>query len=317
MKTVILDATTLGNDIDLSVFNEFGETDIYQKSEPSEVESRISDADFVIINKVKLNESNLKNAHKLKLICIAATGYDNVDISYCKEKGIGVSNVVGYSTDSVAQLTVLMALSLVTHLPQYNRFVESGEYTDSGIQNRLIPVYHSISALTWGIVGYGNIGKKVGEIAKALGCNVIVNKRNSDGIENFADIDTLCRTADIISVHTPLNGDSKNLINRERIKMMKKSAVFINVARGAVVDENALCEAVLNNEIGGIGVDVYSTEPFPADSPYNKVSNLDNVCLTPHMAWGSYEARCTCIKEMMLNVKAFLNCEIRNRVDLL
>ena len=123
MKTVILDASTLGNDIDLSVFNEFGETEIFQKTEPGEVESRISDADFVIINKIKLNKENLKNAHKLKLICIAATGFDNVDISYCKEKGIGVSNVVGYSTDSVAQLTVLMALSLITHLPQYNLYV--------------------------------------------------------------------------------------------------------------------------------------------------------------------------------------------------
>ena len=314
MKTVILDASTLGNDVDLTLFEEFGETEIYSQTLPAQVEERIKNADFVIINKIILNESNLKYADNLKLICIAATGFDNVDTVYCNKRGIAVSNVIGYSTNCVSQLTVSMALSLITHLPEYNRYTESGEYTINGIQNCLTPVYHEISGMTWGIVGYGNIGKKVGNIAKALGCNVVVNKRNPAGIENFVDIDTLCKNSDIISIHTPLNDDTKNFINKDRIALMKSNAILINVARGAVVDEKALCDAVKYGRIGGIGVDVYSTEPFGADSPYAEIANLSNVCLTPHMAWGAYESRIRCINEIKLNIKAFLEGKERNRV---
>lgn len=314
MKTVILDAATLGNDVDLSVFNEFGKTDIYQTTKSNEIEGRISDADFVIVNKIRLNETNLENAEKLKLICVAATGFDNIDTVYCRKQGIAVSNVVGYSTDCVAQLTVSMALSLITHLPEYNSFTESGKYSESGVQNCLTPVYHEIAGKTWGIVGYGNIGKKVGEIAKALGCNIIVNKRNRNNIENFCDIDELCQKSDIISLHTPLSNETENLINKKRIFMMKESAILINVARGAVVDEAALCRAVKENKIGGIGVDVYSSEPYGSESPYAKVSHFPNVCLTPHMAWGAYEARVRCINEIKLNIKSFLNGITRNEV---
>lgn len=314
MKTVILDAATLGDDIDLTLFDEFGETKIYRQTPPEQTAERIKNADFVIINKIKLNETNLKYADNLKLICIAATGFDNVDTDYCRRCGIAVSNVVGYSTNCVSQLTIAMALSLITHLPEYNCCTESGEYTRSGVQNCLTPVYHEIAGKTWGIVGYGNIGKKVGSIAEALGCNVIVNKKNPDGLENFTDIDTLCRNSDIISIHTPLNSATKNLINKERIAMMKPNAIVINVARGAVVDEAALCSAVKSGAIGGIGVDVYTTEPYGDDSPYAAVAGLDNVCLTPHMAWGAYEARIRCINEIKLNIKAFLEGKERNRV---
>ena len=314
MKLVILDAATLGDDMDLSIFDEFGEKEVYMSTAPHEVEERIKHANAVIVNKIKMNESNLKNAERLKLICITATGYDNIDVEYCRKNNIAVCNVVRYSTQSVAQVTVSMALSLMTHLPEYTEFVESGKYAESGVSNRLTPVYHEICGKTWGIVGYGNIGAQVGCVAKALGCRVIVNKRTPIDGEECVDIDTLCRESDIISIHAPLTNQTRGLISREKINLMKKSAIVINVARGAVVDEMALCDAVKEGRIGGLGCDVYSVEPFQKDSPYASVAHLRNVCLTPHMAWGAYEARVRCLNEIKLNIKAFLNGKLRNRV---
>ncbi len=313
MKIVILDADTLGKDIDLSIFDALGETVIYNMTAPKEVAERIKGADAVIINKVKLNEENLENSG-IKLICIAATGYDNVDTAYCKEAGIAVTNVVGYSSNSVAQVTASMVLSLATHIPEYNRAVESGSYTKSGVQNCLTPVYHELAGKVWGIVGYGNIGKNVGKIAEALGCRVVVCKRAPVDTAECVDIDTLCKISDIISVHTPLSEQTRELINRERIELMKETAIVVNVARGAVVDETALCNAVKNKKIGGIGVDVYSVEPMEETSPYAEVMHMDNVCLTPHMAWGAYEARVRCLNEIKLNIEAFLRGEKRCRV---
>ena len=318
MKITVLDGATLGNDL-LSVlpnfFNEFGELEVHLTTAPEKVADRISDTDIIIVNKIKLNESNLSNAKNLKLICVCATGYDNIDTTYCTARGIAVCNVVGYSTHSVAQLTVLMALTLINKLPDYTDYVNSGEYTNSGVANRLIPVYHEICGKTWGIVGLGNIGKQVARVAEALGCRVIVNKRTPD--ENFecVDIDTLCKTADIISVHTPLTNQTANLISKERIAMMKDGVIFINVARGAVADEAALCDAVLQGKIGGLGIDVYTTEPIPANHPYNKILGKSNVCLTPHTAWGAYEARLRCIEIIKENIIDFLNNGRKNRVN--
>lgn len=314
MNIVILDAKTLGDDMDVSIFEELGKTEVFPSTAPEEVEERIRYADIVILNKIKLNESNLKNAENLKLICITATGFDNVDIEYCRTHNIAVCNVTGYSTQSVAQLTVSMALSLITHLPEYNKSVESGEYTRSGVHNKLIPVYHEICGMTWGIIGYGNIGRQVGRVAEALGCRVIVNKRTPSPDIECVDIDTLCSEADIISIHAPLSDETRGLISREKIGLMKNFAIVINVARGAVVDEAALCDAVKTGRIGGLASDVFSVEPMQHDSPYNNVMHLPNVCLTPHMAWGAYEARVRCLEEIKLNIKAFLNGEKRNRV---
>ena len=318
MKITVLDGATLGNDL-LPVlpkfFNEFGELEVHLTTAPEKVADRISDTDIIIVNKIKLNESNLSNAKNLKLICVCATGYDNIDTAYCTARGIAVCNVVGYSTHSVAQLTVLMALTLINKLPDYTDYVNSGEYTNSGVANRLIPVYHEICGKTWGIVGLGNIGKQVARVAEALGCRVIVNKRTPD--ENFecVDIDTLCKTADIISVHTPLTNQTANLISKERIAMMKDGVIFINVARGAVADEAALCDAVLQGKIGGLGIDVYTIEPIPANHPYNKILGKSNVCLTPHKAWGAYEARLRCIEIIKENIIDFLNNGRKNRVN--
>ncbi|MDD6094300.1 MAG: NAD(P)-dependent oxidoreductase [Clostridia bacterium] len=307
MKITLLDAATLGEDLDISPLKRFGEVIAYPKSAPGEVAERIGDSDCVIVNKVKLNESTVGDAPNLKLVCIAATGYDNVDTEYMKSRGIGVCNAVGYSTDSVAQLTLAMALSLATNLPQFNSYVEMGEYSKSGNANCLTPVFHELSGKTWGIVGMGNIGKKVAQTAKALGCRIIVNKRTPDPQWECVDIDTLCKTADIISVHTPLNDSTRGLVSRERIASMKNDAVVINVARGAVCDEEALCEAIKEGRLGGIGVDVYSSEPFDESSPYYSVKSMPNVCLTPHMAWGSYEARVRLLNDIVKSIESYLS----------
>lgn len=315
MKIVILDAATLGDDIEFSLFDNIGRVEVYQTTAESELGERIADADVIIVNKIKLNTDNLPSAENLKLICVTATGFDNIDLGYCRKNKIGVCNVKGYSTNSVSQLTVSMALSLLMNLTSFDRYVKDGSYTRSGVQNYLKPTFHEAAGMKWGIVGLGNIGKMVARSAQALGAEVIVYTRTENPDYNCVGIDELCAEADIISVHTPLNNGTRNLINKERIEKMKNNAVFINVARGAVADERALADAVKNKKIGGIGIDVYSAEPLTADSPYNEIMDFDNVLFTPHMAWGAYEARVRCMEEIKKNIDAFFNGELRNRVD--
>ena len=317
MKIAIIDKMTLGDDLDISGAERLGTVVCYEQTTPDEVADHIGDADVVFVNKVKLGAQNLQKASNLKLICEAATGYDNIDLAYCESKGIAVCNVPGYSVYSVAQVTVSMVLSLVNHLRAYTGYTKDGTYSAGKSANILTPVYHELYGKTWGIVGYGGIGSRVGEIAKALGCRVLAFKRTpQEGIE-CADIDTLVAQSDIISVHIPLSGETRGLISRERVAKMKPGVIFVNTARGAVTDEAALCEAVKQGKIGGLGIDVYSVEPFGTDSPFYAIKDLDNVHLTPHMAWGAIEARERCFNEMLLNMQAFLNGEKRNRIDLL
>lgn len=312
MKIVVLDGKTLGDDINLNIFD--GDLQIYDTTATEDVEKRVSDAEVIIVNKIKLNEENLKNAKSLKLICVAATGYDNIDTDYCKKNGIAVCNVKGYSTQSVAQLTVSMALSLMMHQKTYNNFVISGEYTKSGVANRLSPTFYEVDGKTWGIVGLGNIGKQVARVAEAMGCKVLAFKRTPDEDYNCVSLLELIEKSDIISVHLPCTDETKGIISRELISRMKKNAILVNVARGAVVDEEALCDAILNEEIGGIGVDVYTKEPFDEMHSYNKIKHLDNVLLTPHIAWGAYEARNRCLFEIKKNIESFEKGEMRNRI---
>ena len=314
MKIVILDSGTLGADIDLSPIRSLGEVAEYKFTAPDEVADRLSDADVAVLNKIKLNESNLSGAKNLKLICVAATGYDNIDIAYCRERGIAVCNVPGYSTNSVAQLSVSMALSLVTHLDEFRSFVHSGEYSRSSSANRLEPVYHEIAGQTWGVVGGGGIGSKVAEIAQALGCRVLLCRRKPEERYEAADIDRICRECDIISLHVPLSDSTRGMISRERIASMKDGVVIVNTARGAVCDEAAIADGVLSGKIGALGCDVYSTEPFGEDHPFSAILDRPNVCLTPHMAWGSYEARNRCVRRMAENIKEFFAGNVHNRI---
>lgn len=315
MKIVILDKQSLGEDTPFSVLDKFGEVVFYDSSTLSEAIARAKDADVIIINKIKVTRELMESSHSLKLVCVFATGYDNIDVAAARKLGIGVCNVPGYSTDSVALFTISTVLALTSHLIEYRDFVKSGEYSSGNTPNRLTPVYHDLCGKTWGIVGYGNIGRAVGRVAEAFGAKVIVNKRTPVIDATVVDIDTLCRESDIITIHCPLNDESRNLINESRIALMKPSVILVNEARGAVLDESAVAAAVEEGRIAGFGCDVYSVEPFGKEHPYFAIKDRDNVILTPHAAWGSYEARARCIGIIADNIEAFNNKKTLNRVD--
>ncbi len=315
MEIVVLDAATLGVDTDLSPLMKQGNVTAWETTAPEKVAERIAQAEVIVSNKVRLTESVLCGAKKLKLICLSSTGYDCVDTAYCARNGIGVCNVPGYSTQSVAQLTVAMVLELVNHLGVYRDYVHSGAYSRSGVANALTPVWHELYGKTWGIIGGGNIGRQVAKIAEAFGCKVLVCRRKPDEVYETVDLDTLCTEADIISIHVPLTEETREMIGPKQIGLMKKDAVVVNVARGAVTDERALAEAVKAGRIGGLGVDVYSAEPFGADHPFSGILELPNVCLTPHTAWGAIETRNRCIAMVAENISAFRTGQRKNRVE--
>ena len=315
LKIVVLDAGTLGDDLSLAPLEALGEVTVYHTSPPDTVRARICGADAVILNKVKLGEAQLPDAPDAPgSVCVAATGFDNIDLAACRARGVAVANVRGYSSDSVAQVTVGLVLALACHLPQYCAVTADGSYTREGNANRLTPAYHEVAGMTWGVVGAGKIGSRVADVARALGCRVLTNRRTPDGVS--VDLDTLLRESDIVTVHTPLTPETRGLIGADEIAKMKDGALLVNMARGAVTDEAAVADAIRTGKLGGLGCDVFSVEPFPEDHPYFAIRNMENVLLTPHMSWGAYEARARCLDEMILNIKAFFSGEIRNRVDL-
>ncbi len=314
MNIAILDSATLGSDIDLTLFESLGEVSVYELTPRESVASRIANADVCIINKVRLDRDVLEDAKNLKLICIAATGYDNIDTDYCKSRGIAVCNVAGYSANSVSQLTLAMVLSASVNLQAYRELVVNGSYSNGSSQNILTPVYHELSGKTWGIIGFGGIGRRVAAAAQALGCNVVVNKRTPVDDAKCITLNELLEISDIVTVHVPLNDQTRKLIGKNELALMKQGAFLVNVARGAVLDEEAVANAVLSGKLGFFGCDVYSTEPMSVTHPFNRIKDLENVCLTPHMAWGAYEARVRCMNEIKQNINSFLNGETRNRI---
>ena len=314
-EIVLLDGATLGDDIDLSVLREQGHLTVWQGSSPDEIRARVREADVIVTNKCRLDEKTLAGAGKLRLICVAATGYDNIDVAWCRSRGIAVCNVVGYSTDSVAQLTAAMALDLVMHMPDFTAYVNDGRYTAGGVANRLFPAFHELRGKTWGIVGAGNIGHQVARVAEAFGCRVIVCRRRRDPDYETVSLEELCARSDILSLHVPLSAQTQGLIGRRELALMKPGAILINVSRGKVTDEAAVAEAFLAGKLGGLGVDVYSAEPFPSDHPFAALCGLPNVCLTPHMAWGAFEARQRCVSDMAESIRAFFEGKTRSRVD--
>ena len=315
MNIVILDRDSIGLDTPIEGLSHFGDVTVYDKTDALEVIDRVSDAECIILNKVKITEEVLRNARNLKLICIFATGFDNVDIAAARKYGVGVCNVPGYSTDSVALFTVASVLALYTHLREYNAYVTSGEYSASGIPNRLVPVYHEITGKTWGIVGLGNIGKAVARVAESLGARVIANKRTPVNEYECVDIDTLCRESDIITIHCPLNDETRGMIDKNRLALMKKDVLIVNEARGAVVNEADIADAVKKGMIGAFGSDIYSQEPFTTDHPFYEIKDFCNVLFTPHAAWGSFESRKRCIGIICDNISSYLSGGRSNRVD--
>ena len=226
---------------------------------------------------------------------------------------IAVANVRGYSTDSVAQVTVGLVLALVSHLPTYCAAVSDGTYSHSGQANLLTPPYRELAGMTWGVLGAGQIGSRVAGVARAFGCRVLTCRRHPDG--SSVSLETLLRESDIVTIHTPLTEETRGMIGKDQLALLRPGAILVNMARGAVTDEAAVAEAILAGRLGGFGADVYSTEPFGAEHPFSALLGMPQVCLTPHMSWGALEARERCLREMILNMQAFFRGELRNRVD--
>ena len=314
MNITVLDAATLGEDVTFEKWEALGNLTVYKYTSASEVVPRLKDSDIAIINKVKMTDEVIKSLPKLKLICVTATGYDNISLSACKERGVALCNVKGYSTHSVAQVTMALVLSLMTHLDEYCDSVKNGEYQKSGIENRLTPVFHELYGKTFGIVGLGNIGRQVARIAEAFGCNVLCFKRTPDQNYCCVDLETLLKNSDIVTLHLPLNDQTEKIIGKKELSLMKPNAILVNVSRGAVTDEKAVAEALKNHTIGGFATDVYSVEPMENISPLNEIKDFENVLLTPHMAWGAYESRIRCINEIAENIAAYIKNERRNRI---
>ena len=318
MNIVVLEQNSIGLDIDLTIYEEFGNVTYYGNT-VHEVAERIKDADIVIANKARLNEESMKDAPNVKLICEFATGYDNVDLEYCKKRGIAVANVVDYSTPAVAQHTFAMALYLLERLPYYDNYVKSGIYASQDRFSNFDKPFLELEGKRWGIVGLGNIGKKTAKIAKAFGCEVVyysVTGKNSNQEYKRVEFDELLETCDFMSVHCPLSDLTKNLIDYSAMKKMKKTAILLNVARGPVVNNADLYRALMEGEIYAAGLDVLEKEPITDENPLSKIKDSEKLIITPHMAWASTESRTRLAIEVYKNIKAFLNGEKRNIVNL-
>ena len=316
-KIVILDGKTLG-DIRLEKLSEIGEVKYYDTTDISEVKERVREANIVLTNKVILNRENLSEANNLEFIAEVATGFNNIDIEYAKERGIGVSNVAGYSTNAVVQHTFAATLALLDEVVYYDNYVKSGEYSKSGLFTCLDKPYYEIEGKTWGIIGLGNIGKKVAQIAEAFGAKVVYySTTGSNSNKEFSRVsfDDLLSKSDIISIHAPLNENTLGLINYEALCKMKNSAVLVNMGRGPIVVEEDLARAIDEDRIRGAALDVFEVEPIKINSPLLTMKNKDRIILSPHIAWASVEARERLFNEVVENITAFYNGEIRNRVD--
>lgn len=318
MKIVILERDTVGLDVSVDAINQFGEVTVYpMTTNEQDVHDRVKDADIIIANKSKLNEYSLKDAENVKLICEFATGFDNVDIDYCRKRNIKVCNVKGYSTDSVAQHTFALYFYLSEKLKYYDEYVKSGEYASQNNFSYFGKPFCELSQKTWGIIGMGNIGKKVASVAKAFGCRVIFySVTGKSTVKDYEQVsfDELLSQSDILSLHCPLSNLTRGLIDYDALSKMKKDAILINVARGPVVVDGDLKRALCENLIKGAGLDVTSTEPMRSENPLSEIKDSDKLIITPHLAWASFEARERVVSETVKNIEAFLNGNERNMV---
>ena len=319
MKTVFLDRNTIGFDVDVSIFRHFGELEEHNSCSREESKEYIREADIIIFNKTVMDEEFLLNAPKVKLLCVTATGFDNIDLEYARRNNIAVCNVRGYSTPAVVQHTFTLALYVLERISYYDDYVKSGQYCKSAGFSNFDERYYELEGKTWGIIGLGNIGKGVAGVAEAFGCNVIYYSASGNDCSDYyrrVDFDTLLKNSDILSIHCPLTDKTRGLINMEAFMKMKKSAILVNVARGPIVDEQALYTALTEEMIAGAGLDVLSNEPMRNDNPLANYKDSRRLIITPHMAWASVEARNRCMQEVYNNIESFLKGEMRNRVDL-
>lgn len=319
MKLVVLERNSAGTDIDVSCFEKFGEVTYYPNTVAENTAERVRDADIVIANKAPLNESTLKDAPNVRLICLFATGYDNVDVAYCKSRGIKVANVVNYCTPAVAQHTLLLALMLTEKIAFYDNYVKSGMYSAQDRFSNFDRPFNDLNGKTWGIVGMGNIGRRVAGLAQAFGCKVIFYSASGKSTcteYERVEFDALLKESDILSLHCPLSDRTKGLINKAAFEQMKETAILINVARGPVVDTQALYDALISNRIAAAGLDVLEKEPMAKDNPLARIQDSTKLIITPHMSWASTESRTCLVGEVAKNIEAFLNGKDRNVVNL-
>ena len=307
-KLIILDRKTLASSVDVSVFERFGELEVRDLTSKEELPGAIADVGVIIANKAILDAGVLSGAEKLRLICLLATGFNNVDVDYCKKRGIGVCNVPDYSTRSVAQHTLALALSLIESTAFYDNYVKSFAYSRSGVPTSHARPYFERAGKTWGIVGLGHIGRAVAKMAEAFGCRVIYTSttgKNRDNAYRCVSFNELLERSDIVSLHCALNEQTRGLVSAEALSRMRRGALLINVARGPVVDEEALADALGRGRIRGACLDVFSREPLDGDSPLLSPDLGDRLVFSPHIAWASMEAQTRLLEAVCRNIESF------------
>lgn len=308
MKIVFLDAKTIGEDMDLSGYEALGEVVKYDFSTPEEAGQRVRDADVIIVNKVPVNEQTIGNAKNLKLVCVAATGTNNLDKDYLDKRGIAWRNVAGYSTECVTQHTFALLFYLLEHLPYYDEYVKSEKYVGDRIFTHFDKKFTELDGKTWGIIGMGAIGRRVAEAAKIFGCNVVYystsGKNNQPGYQRV-ELDELLAKSDIVSVHAPLTPETEGLMDKKAFEKMKKSAIFLNLGRGPIVAEQDLADALKNGEIMAAGLDVLCVEPMSPENPLKEIKDSGKLLITPHIAWASVEARTRLVNTILGQIQEF------------
>lgn len=310
MKLIFLDTKSIGGDISLSGFCSLGEVVSYPFSTRGEALRRTADADVIITNKVEINEQTIGNADHLKLVCVTATGTNHLDKDYLKKRGIAWRNVAGYSTDSVAQHTFAMLFYLLEKLRFYDDYVKEERYINDQGFTHFTETFHEICGRTWGIIGLGNIGRRVAAAAQAFGARVIYTSPSGNPPQEGytqTDFDTLLRHSDIISIHAPLNEYTENLINADAFRRMKKSCILLNLGRGPIVNERELCDALKQDMISAAGLDVLCTEPMAPDSPLRRIKDSRRLLITPHIGWASVEARTRLIKIVQTQIEEYFD----------
>ena len=308
MKIVFLDAKTIGDDIDLSAYDTLGEVVKYSFSQPEEVPERAADADVLIVNKIRIDEAAVGRAEHLKLVCVTATGTNNLDKDYLERRGIAWRNVADYSTQSVAQHTFAMLFFLLEKLRYYDDYVKEGRYINDTVFTHFAEHFYELKGKTWGIIGLGNIGRRVAAIAEAFGAEVIYTSPSGSAPQegyHQVDLDTLLAESDIISVHAPLNQYTENLINKNALKKMKKNCIFLNLGRGPIVNEQDLADALMQGEIAAAGLDVLCQEPMSSGNPLIAIKDSRKLFITPHIGWASVESRTRLMDIIFHQIKEF------------
>lgn len=305
MRGVFLDTLTMKlEDLDTSGLDSALEHwDFHQTTTPQETAERIADADVVLTNKVVLDRELIENAPNLKLICVCATGTNNIDLQAAEEKGIPVKNVAGYTGTSLSQHTIALLLALATHWHQYNEDVKRGRWSQSPVFCRLDYPVVELAGRKLGIVGYGDLGRKVAQLAEALGMEVLVAESfTGEKKTGRVPLQQLLAKSDAISLHCPLTEQTEALVNADFLASVKPGAFLINTARGGLVDETALADALRNGRLGGAALDVLSQEPPPADHPL-LAGDIPNLIITPHNAWISRESRQRLLDGVVRNIR--------------